>query len=467
MTLREFKHGNTGSGYTLSWGAKIVKNDVRSPNLLKFGTLQNNAYTLGDEAKYYDINDNFIFGGEIQKINDNFGTQNIEVADYSVKASQIKVNEVYVAGDLIETIIADLVSTYTDWTITSNISSGVALTASLVLADEWLSDSFKKILDIVNATLRVDKSKNVTVFYLDSASSGKSLTYGVDVLDGGWEVDNTLKAEKVIVKGAFVDQRTTETLSGTSQTEFTATFIPENIEIAGFTQTTSTVDGDYIVDKPSKLITFDAVQTNPSVSYTYKSQIRVETLGEGKTAVLEKKYIQSRSEARKLGKEYKARFINGGVSSKWVKNSSEIESYEVGQTIAVTDASNNKTGTYTISKLSLVLPKKLIIEIGLSEGDLFDQNKETIERIKQLEQINQNQEFVYKDDFLTENVNIAVTTTITELKAIIDDGAVLWASNTTLASDGDLISNTGIDADYALAYNDDGIPSANIIDYLA
>lgn len=468
--LFPFKLGTAANSLATSWGAKIDKTGPKTPNVLKFGVLQNSLYQLGDEVKYYDLNQNYVFGGEIQKITEANGTTTLEVADYYVKAGQNKANVVYSAGDVIEDIIADLISTYTDWNLVTNITTGISLGANLVFRDEWLNDSFTKVLDLVNASIRVDKNKDVIVFLLDINDSGKTLAYSVDTLDGGWITDNSIKAEKVIVRGAFIDQRTTETLTGTSQTEFTTTYTPENVEIDGFQQTTSTIDGDYTVDKANKKITFDVAQTDPVVSYTYKSQIRVEIPGEtddAKVVVLEKKYLESRSEARKLGREYKARFKDGGVSSKWNKNASDIDSYDVGNTIDVTDDKNNKTGIYTITKVSLELPKKMIIEIGLGEQDLFDQNKETMERIKQLEQVNQNQDFITQDDFLSENISVSIAATFTKLQGIINDGAILWASETPLATDGDLISDTGLDADYAIAYNDDGIPSANIIDYLA
>lgn len=464
--LFPFILGKTTNSLATSWAAKIEKNDSRKPNILKFGVLQSTNYVLGDEVKYFDLDQNYIFGGQIQKVTDNNGTQILEVADYAIEATETKVNEVYAPATTFEAILADLIATYSDWTLVTNITTGLSLNANLVFKDEWLSDALNKVLALVNATIRVDKNKDVTIFLLDTTDSGKTLAYGVDTLDGGWVTDNSIKAEKVIVKGAYVDQRTTETLIGTSQTEFNTTYTPENVEIDGFQQTTSTIDGDYTVDKANNLITFDSAQTDPVVSYTYKSQIRVE-IGSGKTVVLEKKYLESRSEARKLGREYKARFKDGGVSSKWIKNTSDLDAYEVGNTIDVTDEKNNKTGTYTINRVMLELPKKMTIEIGLTEQDLFDQNKETIERIKQLEQINQNQDFITLDDFLTENISVSVATTFTELKGIINDGAILWASETALDSDGDLISDDGADEDFALAYDDDGIPSEKIIDYLA
>jgi hypothetical protein len=202
------------------------------------------------------------------------------------------------------------------------------------------------------------------------------------------------------------------------------------------------------------------------VSYTYKSQVRVE-LGTGKTVLLEKKYIESKLEARKLAIEYKNRFEDGSQAAKWTKVSSDIDSFVVGDMIYVLDVKNNKTGYYLISGVTLELPKKMTLEIGEGEEDLFDWQKETIERIKQLEKNNTNSDFITLYDFLNTNVQISVSVAITKLQAVLDTGVVLFASETTLASDGDLISDTGIDADYALAYDDGSIPVDEFVDYLA
>lgn len=462
--VRRFKLGKTVGNKILSYNAKIEKKDPRKANILKFGTTANTNYETEDEVKFYDLNENYIFGGFIQKITLNNGLQILEVADYYVKSVQIKINEVY-ENELIEDIIEDLITTYTDWTITSNITTGITIN-KIVFRDTWLSEGFTRILDLVNGGIEVDKNKNVTISLNESTSTGQLLVYGTDTLDGGWILDLERKADRVIVKGATIDQRTTETIPGTG-TEFTTTYTPENVEIAGFQQTTSTIDGDYQVDLINKKIIFDTSQTDPTISYTYKSQVRVE-IGDplAKAVELEKKYLETRSEARRLSREYKAKFEDGGVSAKWIKTSSDIETFNVGQTIDVIDEQNNKTGQYTINKVTLELPKKMIVEVGISEQELYDQNKETIERIKQLERVNQNQDFITRDDFLKANLTVKLTKTITELKGIINDGAILWASETTLASDGDLISDDGPDENFALAYDDSAIPTSKIINYL-
>ena len=465
MTTFNFRLGKTlAGGQALSFGAKIFKKDPRKPNILKFGIIQDSTIQLGDEVLYYDLDNTQVFGGEIQNIDDDTGVQFLEVADYSIQLSQNKINEIYPAGTAPEDIIEDIIDNYTDLTFVSSVSTGTTLDKKLVFKDEWLIDAIVKVLELFNGNYEVDINKNFTMTIMSSSLSTKDILYGRDKLNGSWKNDNQKKAEKVIVLGAIIDQRTTETLSGTG-TVFNTTYKPENVQIAGLQQTTENIDGDFTVNVQNSEITFNSSKTDPDVSYTYKSQIRVE-LGVGKTVLLEKKYIESKSEARTLATEYKARFEDGAQSSKWLTVSSDIDSYIVGDLIYVEDDIHVKTGQYEIKSVTLTLPNRMVIEVGENEEDLFDQTKETIERIKQLEATNENSDFVNKYDYLTELIDISVVTNFTELQTIESTGEILFASETTLANDGDLISDTGADEDFALAYDDGWVPVRFWIDYL-
>lgn len=463
MATLHYRLGTTLTGdQVLSWGAKVEKKDETKPNILKFSSLYSNTPQLNDEVLYYDLDGNQVFGGYIQNIKNVDNKNEFVVGDYSVKLSQEKVNAVY-ENTSPEAIIEDIINNYTDLTFVSTVSTGVTI-SKIFFRDEWQLDAITKMLQLINGAYSVDLSKNFNLFIRADSTSSEVLTYGSDVLDNGWVNDIQKKAEKVIVLGGVIDQRTTEALSGTG-TVFYTSFTPENIEIAGLQQTTENISGDYEVDIYNKKITFNSSQTDPSVSYTYKSQIKVE-LGTGKTVMLEKKYIESKLEARRLAIEYQTRFADGVQSSKWIKVSANINNFNVGERIYVNDSTNNKTGFYNIKSVVWELPEKMTVEVGETEEDLFDWQKETIERIKQLEKTNSNVEYITIYDFLNNNIAVTVNTEIMKLVGIVNDGTILFASETTLATDADLISDTGLDEDYALAYDDDAIPASNYIDYL-
>ena len=441
----------------------ITKKDRRKPNILKVIITSGNNVVIGDEVKFYDLDNNYTFGGYVQKPTDSTGIQILEVADYSIILSQISINEVFDVGDSYAEIIEYLIDTYTNLSFVNNLGfSTPVLTKPLIRRDVWVADVINELLNIINGSFITDKDKVFTLFQSSSNVNINDIINGIDGLVKPWVTDNNLKAEKVIVKGAVIDQRTPETLIGTG-TEFFTTRIPENLEIIGFVQTTETITGDYEVFKTDKRIVFNSSQTDPEVSYTYQSQIRIE-IGNGKTVTLEKKYIETKSEARSLAREYYARFKDGASNSKWLKSSNAIDDYNVGELIPVTDVINNKSGDYIIQEIKLEYPSKLYISVGEEVEDLFDWQKESIDRIKQLEEKNNNSDFISIDEYLIENLNINLSSELTKLQTVESTGEILFASETTLANDADLISDTGVDDDFALAY--DYPPTRFVTDYL-
>lgn len=451
------------AGHIPGWNARIMKKDPRKPNQLNLIVEKGNNIVIGDEVKFYDLDNNYTFGGLVQKPKDSTGIQTLQISDYSIVLSQLSVSEVFESQNYAE-IIQYLIETYTDFTFVNNLTFTPPTATKLIRRDAWIIDIIAELLGAFNGSYTVDKNKVFTLFQVQDTLNPNSLVNGIDILDRHWETDNNLKAEKVIVKGAVIDQRTTETITGTG-TEFFTSRIPENVEIVGFTQTTETITGDYTVDKTNKKITFNSSQTNPVITYTYQSQIRIE-LGEGKTVTLEKKYIESKSEARSLAREYQATFIDGAQSARWLKSSSNIDDYNVGESIGVTDNINGFSGSYKIKELRLDYPNKLFITIGEEPEDLFDWQKEAIDRIKQLEQKENNSDFITIDEYIISGLKIKITREFTELKSIINDGTILWASETSLTTDADLISDDGPDENFALAYDDSAIPPSLIIDYL-
>jgi len=210
MTLFEFISGSAKNGKLTSFAGKIVKNDPKKPNMLKFGALPND-YNLGDEVKYYDGNEVYIFGGKIERINESTGVTFLEVADYSIVASQTPINEVY-ENQTIGAILTDLITEYTDWTITS-INIPAVTIKRIVYNEEWLSVAINKLLELVNGSYEINKDNQIRIFVNSAVISAGVIDDTVDVLDGAWEIDNQKRAEKVILRGAIIDQRTTETLT--------------------------------------------------------------------------------------------------------------------------------------------------------------------------------------------------------------------------------------------------------------
>jgi hypothetical protein len=464
MTLINLTIAKTPTvGHVRCWNAKISKQDPMKANIFTCVITSGTTIALGDEIKFYDSGNVYTFGGYVQKPVENTGYISLEVADYGIQLSQITAND-SLENKTPEEVIEYLINTYTDLTYVNNLTVTNTAISKLLIKDSYLIDMITNMLSLFNGAFTVDKNKNFNLYQSSDVLNSNSIINGVDALIGGWKTDNNKRAEKVVVKGATIKQRTTETVTGTG-TEFVTTYTPDDVEILGLTQTTENITGDYVVDLINNKIIFNTSKTDPVISYAYDSVIRVE-LGTGKTVTLEKKYIKSKSEAIKLAREYKTRFEDGAQSSKWIKSDININNYNVGESISVTDTINNRTGIYTIKNISIEYPKKLTIEVGETEDDLFDWQKEAIDRIKQLEQKNENTKFITKYDYLQNKVKVSISIEITKLESYVDDGTLLWASETTLSSDADLISDDGLDADFALAYDDSAVPSSLYIDYL-
>jgi len=406
MTTYKFKYGGTPdvTKNKIFSDARIEKYDNSKSNICKFSCATVLGMVIGDEAEIYNSDDTLKFKGVIQKIVDQVGTiQFVEVNGYSIALTQTKLNEVYRATT-VEAIIEDIIDNNTDFTFSSSITTGITI-SKIVFKDDTLIDAINKLCGLFNGIWNVSNSEVFSLAIKNDTFSSKTLNFDNDLLvDGKWDTDNLPRAEKVVVLGKNINQRVTETLSGTG-TVFNTTRIPEDIEIDGLTQTTASITGDYTVDKENKEITFNSSQTDPEVNYSYQSRIRVE-LGSGKTVVLDKPYIETVTEGIDLATSYFNRFSDGLQKSKWIKVDSDISAYTVGNKIPVTDTKNNRTGDYLINKVVFKFPKTIEIEIGESEDDLFNWQKETLLRVKELEKKDINDDFITNFELIEDNINI-------------------------------------------------------------
>ncbi len=426
--VNEFRFSSTlEEGQIKVANAIITKKDSRQSNTATFDLATDTSLALGQESKLYNTDNTHVFSGYIESIKDNMGLQSVLLSDYSIQFTQLRLNEVY-SGQTIEYIVNDIITNHTDLTNLSTVVTGITLD-KIVFKDELIIDCLNKLLDLINGGYVVDKLKNFTMEVKASDTSALSLSLGEDAIIEAWKSDNTKRAESVIVKGKTIDQRTFETLSGTG-TVFNTTYKPRNIEISGMQQTTSTIDGDYSVDVENSEITFNASQTNPTVSYTYQSQIKVE-FGAGKTIQLVKNYIETTFEALTLAKKYYGRFSDGVQSSKWRKNNANIDSINPGDQIYVVDTKNGMTGFYLINSVKFKLPSIMDISLGESEDDLFDWQKETAIRVQELEKKDVNNDFITKYEYIVNGLKVKINVTIPRFQQRTVGGGYFYLNHPT------------------------------------
>lgn len=444
---------------------------------MKFKVGYEGTITINSTAEYYDSNDNLLIDGKIKEareLSKDINTENriyeITIYDNGYNLIDGNLNGVFRTispEDLIEDVVLE-----NDLTFNNLLpaASGIIIPKK-VYKDLDPIEAVNDMCNLLGSNWRVMGTEFTLFRRGDFTSSG--------VIDGtsewalnqdGWLDDTDKQAKRVIVKGATILQRTEETVTGTN-TVFTLTRTPEDMEIVGFIQTTETIIGDYTVDKEAKQVTFDVSQTDPTFLYSYNSQVRVEVGDGSPTKVLEKKYIEDTTEARKFGRKYIEIYGDGIQSATWLNTNIfdlNINNFNVGDLIQVYNKLNtSRDGKYEITKIVRKYPSKTEVLVGEDVLSIFDWQGESKERLKQLEQEDQNDDFNQFDKFSTGKIKVKLTADLTKLLVVINTGEILWASDTTLANDADLISDTGPDVDYAIAYDDDGLPSGSFIDLLA
>ena len=458
----------------ISQSQLIRKSNTSHSIKFKVGTTF--AIPKNSTAEYYDQDDNLILDGKIKSsielsksVNSDDRILQIEIYDFGYNLIDGSLNEIY-RDELPEDIIDDVV-TQNGLTFVNQLPSpsGITITKKKYL-DRDPIDAVNELSSTMGASWRVAG----TTFYLYRRGD----TISSEIIDGngkwaihkdGWKDDSDKQATKVIVKGANILQRTREVITGTGTT-FILSRTPVDVEIEGFIQTTENIVGDYTVDKEEKTIEFDSSQTDPEVFFSYDSRIRVE-VGDGDIIrTVEKNYIEDVIEARKFGRKYIEIFGDGISSSKWLASDIygiDANNFITGNKINVFNKLNpDRNGQYIITKIVRKYPRGYEITVGEDESSLYNWQIETKDRVMQLEAKDENADFVQTDVFKTGKVKVNVSGEFVKLFIAIDTGDVLWASDTPLASDGDLISDTGPDEDYAIAYDDGSLPPGSIIDLL-
>lgn len=427
-------------------------------------------------AEYYDSNDNLLLDGKIKKAKElSFdaatGSRIYEITIYDNGYNLVdgNTNEIF-RDKLAEEIIEEVVEANGLTFVNQLPSSSGVLIPKKTYLDRDPIEPVNELCNTLGANWRVEGS---TFYLFIRAQTLSSVTIdgkiGWTLNRDGWIDETDKKASTVIVKGAVITQRTAETVIGTG-TEFILSRTPIDVEFVGLTQSTENIIGDYEVDKQEKKVTFNSPETDPEFFYSYESQVRVQ-IGDGDPIkVLDRNYIEDIAQGRKLGRKYLEIYSDGIQASTWINNDMfglDINDLIVGYKINVLNKLNtSRDGPYVITKVIRKYPTQNLITVGEDETSIYNWQAESKDRIKQLEERDQNSDFVQLDVFKTGSVKPKITTTLTQYLVVINTGEILWSSDTTLANDADLISDTGPDVDFAIAYDDSALPVGSFIDLL-
>jgi len=249
----QFKEGSvTGEQIKVSQSHFHKKENEASYIKLKCkytGTLSNNT-----SAEYIDSNDNTILTGKIKKLKELANDPNTDdkiyeltLFDLGYNLKEGNVNQIWEAGETPEGIIQDIVEE-NNLTFNNEFgSSGVSIENRKKYLDKDPIECINELCNTIGAVWRVENS----TFYLYKLGENTS-TIEIDANNNwntdGWEDDTSKQVNQLIVKGAEIMQRTTESLTGTGTTFYTSR-TPHDVQIEGLTQTTENIDGDYEVFK--------------------------------------------------------------------------------------------------------------------------------------------------------------------------------------------------------------------------
>jgi hypothetical protein len=413
MTLHKFKYGDTESGYLI---VNVAKFKETSSTVSKMDFLLQSELTiflLNDDVEFYNQTTTLKFKGKISKVSEINTIFTIEVKDLGNELTNERFSQVY-RGLSPEAIIEDIITTQTNLTFSSTVSTGTTITKQ-VFKDGLLIDSINKLMELFNGAFSISKTGVFSLVKKQGNTNPNSInTNNNDILQGKWVTDANKKFTKIIVDGANIDQQTVDTSNTGSFSIITLNQSPKDLKITNsagtvLKQTTSNIVGDYEVDIQAKTVSFSPNQTDPVADYTYESQVKVE-IGSGATLHLKKSYIETTNEALDLALSALTLFQDGIQTSKWLKSGSlDFEDYTVGDNVSVSDGLNNISDDYQVSEIVYEYPDRLYLSIGEDEDSLFNWQKETQQRIQELEQKDQNSEFITVFDFIRNKVQVQVS----------------------------------------------------------
>lgn len=401
----------------------ITKKKQNTLDVAEVEILPTSSPVIGDDIVVKDFSDVILFQGVLKNINQ-FGTKTLTVQDYGVLLQEKITNQAFLnqkPEQIINTVVTAAGLTYVSTIVSiDSIDKYVAKNKK-----SW--DVVQDLVKLLDARFRVDASKNFHLELKQQVTSSEVINNTVAGLSDEWKEDASQLINEITVNGERLVQDKTENFAGPA-TEVTLTEIPETVrvtaggsELEGFIEGTSS--GDYEVDRENKKILFQASQSTIVVEYSWSQPVTVTRANEASVAKygksedkVDRKYIQSRSEARLLAKTILSTFSEPFEFSTWqIADISKFNNFTVNETIFVEDNIRSKSGNFLIQKVEYDSKNGVFVTVGEEPSDAYDYNKEYTYRLEQLEEQNNNGEFVSIDRELNNTLKVEYTVEITDI----------------------------------------------------
>jgi hypothetical protein len=359
----------------------------------------------------FDIDGTEIFGGRVEKQTGNDGNEAIYTAEcwsYGGQFLSKLANEIY-ENVSPEFIVEDLITTYTDLTYASTVSTGVVIDR-IVFRDKPLSECLQTMANLLGYFFTTDADKNMYFEEWGSVSTGLTfdVTGGSVLYKPQWQYNTNEVVTQVTIEGGLQQFNVAESFVATaSQTEFSLVNQPVdsvNVTVNGVVkdpQVSEQNDGDYVVKIEDKKVVFNAgltVSDAVVITYSYNVKIKVQAETEvfdddGNQIVKEgkvtNKSLKTTQEARLWGDKY--------LSVYSIPQKSTVIPYvgfpigaEAGRRCFVLDTEEGDAGIneeFVIESISYSYETGLSeITVGSIRQNLFDWQAEVNERLRTLAQ---------------------------------------------------------------------------------
>jgi len=424
MTLREFTYGVDNAT------AVIIREDKQNVDTMTLKTDFDVTTVIGDEIKFYDENNALAFAGFIER-REVTGVQTLYCEDYGSILKRSITNKIfvdYLAEDIMAEVVTNAGLTYVSTITTTEIIPTYS-------ADKKNSQEIvEELADKLLANYTTDVNKNWKLELEAGTNSSKTIDNSRATIDGTWEEDITELVNDVYVEG---DNRSVfnkeESFNGTGSLDtFTLTEIPIDIRVehpvgtllTGYVKGQST--GDYQILRDQKKVIFDispgSGTDNVFISYNYsipvsirrRNKASIDSLGgdpEGvRSSIVRKNWVVTREDARGYANYIIQNFSNPLVSSTWIINNqtdiNDWQNYLPNQAIFVNDDLRGYSDFYNIRKVERKYGTgpALKITLGSPETNLALWDKQVADRIRQLEQSDNNSTILNEDEYIEENV---------------------------------------------------------------
>lgn len=426
---------------------RIIKEDRTNTDVLELSNMpETTEIQIGDDVEYKDESGTIIFTGIVQRTA-SAGTKKAIVFDHGAQGLQRNVNQVFTNVSP-ESIFETVTNDKTDLTFVSTISSGITL-PFFDARNKKVWDIWQEMADILLANFRTDKNKNIQLELQADSVSSKDINTTDYVLEGNWKESKDSMVNSITVEADDIVQTKTENFAGPGTT-FTLSEFPIDIQTAtvGGTPKTGYIEGsstgDYQLKKGTKQVVFDGSSSTVAIEYTYR--IPINPTRKSKESidkytihdkVIRLPYVVTRDEARNYAQFMIDRFSNPLKSSTWITKTKsdfdDFESYLPNQLINVNDDIFGVTGQFLIRKVIRESGGILKINVGDIEDDIFFYQKESQQRIKNLEEKSANTTISNPDELIENTVTATVTVSVEEYKKR-SLGSCFYMSETDIAN---------------------------------